>query len=70
MENKYVILLGWLSLCSGTTLVLGMETWAVAEGAGVLSAQHWGRGVLVSTRSRTWGCPGQGCADSASHGAA
>lgn len=57
MENKYVILLGWLSLCSGTTLVLGMETWAVAEGAGVLSAQHWGEGCTGKHQVKDLGMP-------------
>lgn len=58
-NNKYMILLvsrvnHGPCLCSGSTSVLGTEAWAGAEW-GLLSAQHWGRGVRMSTRSRTWG---------------
>lgn len=69
-NNKYMILLvsrvnhRTFCLCSGSTSVLGMETWAGAEW-GLLSAQHWGRRCRDEHQVKDLGCPGQGCANSA-----
>lgn len=74
-KNKYVILPGELSepqdlVCAqGLPRCLGRRPGQQLSG-GALSAQHWGRGCTDEYRSRTRGCPGQGCADPASCGTA
>lgn len=70
MENKYVILAGRLSGPRGPVCAQGLPRCLgqrpgqkLSRGCSVHSTG--GRSILVSTRCRTWGCPGKGCADSA-----